>query len=245
MSLNIIASANSFIQWSESNVTTACGQHGIELCLPVYDANDIWFQFVIEADTIAEADALCDRANAAVVMGIRLACSDPNFATFIQKPDRFRISERQVLYNWQHPIVNFDRVAIGDCFYFSVTAASQTFCSNCLQKIINDCHTSVIEYGNDEDAFGFNYCNSATTDDDVELDCSPQYIQFTNVPTLVIPYTASMRAKYGDLPSVSTWIYAPDSSLQAMGIEATFDAYPVNTIYLNFGGPASGVIRIS
>lgn len=252
MALNIKTSKYSFIQFASSDTITACGTDGIMLCLPVYDRDDIAFQFVLEADTTEEADALCDRLNESISLGIKLNCGDSNFSTFAQKPERFRISERQVLYNWQHGMDGFESVDIGDCFYISVLATTnsyplvtQTFCSNCLQKISSDCHTSVIEYGNDEDAFDFNYCNSATTDDDAGIDCSPQFIQFTNVPTLVIPYTASMAAKYGSMPSVTTWIYAPDGSLQSMGIEATFDTYPVTKIMLNFGGNASGVVRIS
>ncbi|MBA3830082.1 MAG: hypothetical protein H0X33_14165 [Taibaiella sp.] len=139
----------------------------------------------------------------------------------------------------------FENVTIGHCFYINVTTGVQHFCSNCLQKISDDCHTSVIEYSNDEDAFDFNYCNSVGTSDDAGVDCSPTLIQFTNVPTLVIPYTASMVTKYGVLPSVKSWLYAPDGSLQEMGITERFDAYPPSQIMFDFGGPASGVIRIS
>src|SRR5690348_4215015 len=100
MAYRIISPANSFIRFGESSVTQSCNYANLTLCLPVYLEDDVWFQFVVEADSEEEADALCDLENSLVVVGI--GDCESMAKVFTQKPDRYRISANQVLYNWQH-----------------------------------------------------------------------------------------------------------------------------------------------
>ena len=69
-------------------------------------------------------------------------------------------------------------------------------------------------------------------------------VPFTSVATLDIPYTSDMQLKYGDVPTVQTWIYDGLGRLVFMGISASFDANPVTLISLDFGGIASGIVVI-
>lgn len=248
MSLVIKTSKFSFLQFYQP-ADINCGGQTVDLCLPIFDKSDLAFQFVLEADTQAAADYLCDIDNSLLTIGIKLQCQDGFFSVFTLKTERYRISDRQILYNWQHGLgAGFDLITIGHCFYVAIHVnIGYTFyewCSNCFQKIGSDCHTSVLEYGNTENAFDFNYCNSGVVDENAVADCSPTEITFPNLSTLTIPYTAALAAKYGPLPTVQVWIYAPDGTLQDMGISSKFDAYPVSNIIFDFGGPASGVIKI-
>jgi len=212
-------------------------------CLPVYDVDDVHFQFVVQADSIGEADTLCDLTNNTISIGTRLSCGDA-LTPFTSKAERYRISELQVLYNWQHGIENLAQIHVGQCFHIGVNIGAQSFCSNCFEKIRGDGLTAVVEYGNDENAFGFNYCGSGIDEVDDAVDCSPTVIQFTNTTNLVIPYTAQLVAKYGVIPSIQIWIYNASGELQNMGVQATFDTYPPTKILIDMGGAASGIVKI-
>lgn len=247
MAYSIISPANSFIQFSESDEFTSCNFADINLCLPVYQADDVYFQFVIQADTIEEADLLCDLTNSLVNIGISQNCTGFDLE-FIAVPDRYRISDFQVLYNWPNGLPGFQTVVnIGDCFMILVEIDGTFFCSNCLQRISETCHTTVIEYGNDDNFAGFNYCNSEGVDSGGDAgDCDPMFVIIpTNATTLVIPYTASMQAKYGNAPTIKGWLYDTTGELVNMSFRQAFDTYPPTELRFDFGGPANGIIKIS
>lgn len=245
MALNILAPVNSFVQFDET-VQEHCLWPGREqMCLPVYDAEDIYFQFVIEADTPEEADTLCGLTNN-VQVGIVHECSDADFALeFSEIPERNRISPTQVLFNWQHGIPGFIGVIdIGECFRLRIKIEENEWCSSCFSRIANDCFTSVIEYGNDENAFGFYYCAS---NDSIsgggELSCEPYFFPFINKTTLTIPYTASLLAAYGDVPNVQVWMYI-DGILQVVTVQITMDGAPPSAIEIDLGGTSTGYVVI-
>ena len=254
MAIRIKTPSQSFVQFEESDMITACEFDAFSLCLPVFEDNDVAFQFVLETDTSDEADGLCG-SNNEVVIGIAENCQEDRLITFDGIPEKFRISPTQVLYNWGHGLPDFGTViSRGECFIIKITVSNlYEFCSNCFQRITDDCHTSVIDYGNNENAFGFNYC--ATTPvpgtggggsggGDTGT-CDPLFVTFNNQSVLAIPYTASLKAQYGNIPTVNVWIYDTNGDLVDMGIRVTFDAYPPTLLKFDFGGPASGVIKIS
>lgn len=248
MAVTIISPRFSFVQFQESDLVTSCQFKDIHLCLPIYEASDVAFQFILQADTAEEADELCDLTNDKITIGITDECDNDPLLTFLDKPERYRISERQVLYLWRD-LTDFDTVVSeGECFLIKITVDLDAyglyeFCSNCFQRISDNCHTSVIEFGNDENAFGYNYCFSGGEEE--ETTCEPTFIQFTNKETLIIPYTTSLQNKYGTVPSVHVWIYDITGELVDMNIRASFDTFPPTEIRFDFGGPASGVIKIS
>lgn len=248
MALTIQSPRNSFIQFNETGIIDHCVFDRIQFCLPVYDDQDIAFQFFLNG-TETEIDALCGVYGADVQIGIVADCNDPGFlldftgSPYNNVPEMYRLSPTQLLVNWSHGVPGFTSVRnIGECFKIRVQVGTTKFCSNCLERTADNCFTSVIEYGNDENGFGFNYCNSGAVDEET-ISCAPTIIQFTNQSTLTIPYTQSLRDSYGDAPGVQIWI-SDGTSLVNMGITATFDSYPVNTISADFGGPASGIIVI-
>jgi hypothetical protein len=248
MAYRIISPQNSFVQFGGSDIATSCNYRDIPFCLPVFEEEDIYFQFVIEADSIEETDALCDLQNELLTVGISGECPGPFIHQFTEKPDRFRISDFQVLYNWSHGLPGiFSVVHVGDCFFIRVEADELLLsdCSNCLQRIGSNCHTSVLEYGNEDNFAGFNYCNSAGVDSGGEVDCSPTFVSFTNAATLTIPYTAAMQAKYGNIPTLKAWLYDTNGNLVNMSVSQSFDAYPPTQLMWDFGGIASGIIKIS
>lgn len=247
MAITILSPQFSFVQFGESSQITSCNFRDVHLCLPVFESDDVSFQFIIQTDTEDEADELCDLTNSKIRIGLVENCSDAFLLEFSSKPERFRIGLRQILYNWTAGFPNFDSVIdTGECFLVKVII-DDTYqsCSNCFQRIGDPCHTSVIEYGNDENAFDFNYCNSEGTLVDIDTICEPTFITFTNQATLVIPYTAELMNKYGVMPNVKAWIYDTNSELVDMGIRVAFDTYPPTELRFDFGGNASGVIKIS
>lgn len=248
MAITIKTPPKSFVQFAESDAIVSCNYDEFSLCLPVYLDSDVAFQFVLQTETSGQADALC-ASNSNVQIGIAENCSDSPLLIFSETPEKFRLSDTQVLYNWSHGLTNFASViSRGECFHIKVivtTDAEYDFCSNCFQRIDDPCHTSVIDYGNDENAFGFNYCATAPVDDSGAADCEPTFITFTNQSVLSIPYTAFLQAKYGTMPTVNVWIYDESGELVDMGIRVTFDAYPPSLINFNFGGSASGIIKIA
>ncbi len=256
MAISIISPANSFIRFDETADAALCIWGNVNFCLPVYDAEDVYFQFVIEG-TEGDIDSLCTQTGDEITVALVNECNGAAILTFAEKPDRFRLSTTQVLYNWAHGLPGFTGpVAVGECFKIQVTVEAtpygyptetDVYCSNCFERIGSDCFTSVVEYGNDEDAFGFKYCyggnlpNGETTP---TLDCSPTIVTFVGVATLAIPYTALLQDKYGVFPTVQVWIYDGTGQLLNMGITAAFDTYPPTMINLDFGGVASGIVVI-
>lgn len=244
MALIIVTPTGSFIRFDGEHLITHCIHGTFKQCLPVYAEADIAFQFVVQADTEAEADDLCSPYNSNLQIGLVRDCDQETFdVEFDELPTRYRISPLQVLYNWEHGFPGMiGEMEVGECFHIRVIVGETTGCSNCFQRVPEDCFTSVVEYGNDENFAGFNYCNGDGVDVEAE-DCEPTVIEFTNRESLSIPYTAQMQAKYGAVPTVQVWIYV-DGVLQNVGTVATFDAMPPSFINVGFGGMSSGIIVI-
>lgn len=245
MSYQISTSRFSFIQFAETDVIESCNWPDSDMCLPVFADNDVYFQFFINSDTEEEADALCDLENDLIRIGLVEQCTDGFLLEFSQKPVRYRISDTQVLYVWQHGLPNFTNVlAVSECFHIRVQLFEQAWCSNCFQRIGDDCHTSVLEYYGEENQFGYAYCPSSDGIVGVDTTCEPTIIQFTNQTTMVIPWTAFLQAKYGDAPTVAAWVNDGGELVQA-GIRIAYDAFPMSEIRIDFGGLASGIVRLS
>lgn len=244
MPYQIHTSRFSFVQFAQSDTITGCDQPAIHLCLPVYEANDVWFQWVIQADTDSEADDLCDIDSSSVSVGIVLDCADGFLIEFGDKPERYRISSTQVLYVWKHGLPGFTgSVEVGECFRIKIEVADQSWCSNCFQRIGDDCHTSVVEYYGEENQFGFNYCASNEGIESEAEDCDPTIIQFTNQANMVIPWTAFLQGKYGIAPTVEVWVNDGGELVKA-GLRVAFDTYPPTELRIDFGGVSSGIVKI-
>lgn len=254
MAITIISPENSFVRFGEAAADALCLWGNINFCLPIYAEDDWYFQWVVEG-TESEIDSLCTQSGDEITVSLVNDCLGDILLTFAEHPERIRLSETQVLYNWRSGFTGFaDVISVGECFKVQVTIAATpygypeeeiTSCTNCFERIHSDCFTSVLEYGNDEDAFGFKFCNGgnlpgtggATT-------CDPTIVTFVGVATLSIPYTAQLQDQYGTFPTVQVWIYDGTGQLLNMGITAGFDTYPPSMINLDFGGVASGIVVI-
>lgn len=256
MALTLRSPAHSFVQFGESSEVVSCQFKSFSLCLPVYLASDVHFQFYVDADTEVEAGNLCDLDNDLLEIGLTDDCGNDLMVTFPWKAERFKVGPKTLLYNCSGGLVGFDSVfSVGDCFIIKVLIQGLyetfEFCSNCLQRIDGVCHTSVLDYANEDNAFGFDYC-AAVADDGSgsggsggSADCDPTFVQFTNQLTLSIPYTAALQAKYGDAPTVNVWIYDDSGVLVDAGLRIELDGFPPTLITINLGGSASGFVKIS
>jgi len=247
MAYAIISPAQSLVQFGETGKIDHCIFDLLNFCLPIFQPDDVAFQFIITG-TESEVDALCGVYGTPIDIGIVNACDDQNFLLeftgnpYNDVPEIFRLSPTQLLINWAHGVPGFTSVIdYNECFKIRVQIGLVQFCSNCFERTSDNCFTSVIEYGCDDNCYGFNYCGSGSADQ--ELSCEPTIITFTNKSTLSIPYTASMVASYGLAPTVQVWI-SDGTDLVNMGITATFDAYPPTVLGFDFGGNASGIIVI-
>lgn len=220
------------------------------MCLPVLADDDVNFQFIVQAATEQEADDLCQIGESGIRIGLVRDCDQPDFdIEFLELPDRFRISPTQLLYNWSHGFPGMTaEFAVSECFFVRVIVPEAyppyAGCSNCFQRIDASCFSSVIEYGNDENFAGFNYCGSGGDETDISGLCEPTIITFLNQETLTIPYTAAMQVMYGQVPTVQVWLYDMGGNLVNAGIQVQFDAMPPTLITADFGGMASGVMVI-
>jgi hypothetical protein len=249
MAIRIISPKFSFVQFSENTFISDCVNPDRIEVLPVVEDNDIYFQFILESDTKDEADTLCEDSTGEIVtVGVANSCSDDNVLTFVDLPERYRIDDTHILYNWMNGLPGFQAVIDdGECFIIKISVDlvyGYTFCSGIFKRFLDGCFTAVIEYGNDDNFAGFNYCGGQAIAQ-VGEDCTPLTITFTNETNLTIPYTASLRAKYGNIPSVQVWIYDDDGNLVDMGIRVAFDSFPPTIIKADFGGLSSGIIKIS
>lgn len=248
MALSIQSPDHSFVQFNETGTYEHCVFGTYTVPLPVVLYTDVAFQFYL-LGTSTELDAICGVYGEEIRVGIVSECDDADFLTeftgspYSDEAEIYRLSSTQLLVNWAHGLPGFGSVvSVGECFRIRVQIGDTKWCSNVHKRSSDSCFTSVIDYTNDENFAGFNYCSSGAINE-TEISCEPTIIQFTNVSTLTIPYTQSMRDSYGDIPDVQAWI-SDGTNLVNMGITATFDDYPVNTISFDFGGNASGIIRI-
>jgi hypothetical protein len=246
MAITILNSPHSFVRFNDPAPAPYCLWGDVNYCLPVYDQSDVAFQFIIQG-TEAEIDLLCTKNASEVVISLVSECGGPNLIAFAEKPQRFRLSATQILYNWAHGVPNFTSViGINSCFKIQALVGATKFCSNCFERIADDCYTSVIEYGNGEDAFGFKYCygGNFTEGPPDTITCEPTIVQFISLTSLVIPYTALLQSKYGNFPTVQVWVYDGMGQLVNMGVSVVFDAYPPTTITIDLGGSGSGIVII-
>jgi hypothetical protein len=259
MAITITHPKFSFVRLNETEDFDGCLVDGISYCLPVAKEDDVWFQFVAVAETAEEANQLCDAEDDLVTVGLINGdddCLDDfvvNFKTAGYKPERIRLSETQVLYNWKHGFPDYDDTyAVGDCFKIKIKIVTEdgdiVACSNCFERVTEDCYTSVVDYGSEQNIFDFNYCGSGNLVEVEEgAECvEPQIISFENETALDIPYTAAMQDKYGTVPSVELWVFDEDTNeyVEAV-VRVGFDAYPPTRILADLGGTATGFLKIS
>jgi hypothetical protein len=244
--MQIISPRFSFVQFNQAAAIENCLWDPMYEVLPVVNDNDIWFQFIIEFDNKAQADSFCADTGTLVRLGISEDCSGTTqLLLFSDVPERFRIDDTHVGYNWVHGLTGFQSVVDeNQCFVIFINVDGTLFCSNQFKRLVDTCHTSVLEYGNDDNFADFNYCGGISLDS-TAADCTPTEITFTNELNISIPYTAELLAKYGNVPTVQVWIYDDTGVLVDMGIRVTLDGFPPSIIFADFGGPASGVIKIS
>jgi hypothetical protein len=254
MAITIRSPRFSFVQLDPQENYGTCSDATAQFCLPVQLFDDIAFQFVIVTDTKAEADALCGLYADYIQVALHRDCEQDADLILEDLPEVTRISEKEVLVNWEHGFPGFDaEFEIGECFRIKITvehptAGTVTACSNCFERISPDCYTSVIDYGATENMFDFNYCGAGAMFDDEEetvVECvEPTIIPFTDAPLIDIPYTPAMQAKYGSVPTVELWILEGGEYVQPF-VRAGFDAYPPTRIIADLGGAATGYIKIS
>lgn len=246
--MQIQSPRHSFVQFNETGTFDHCVFGAYTVPLPVYEYTDVAFQFYLNG-TSSELDAVCGVYGEPVRIGIVRECDDMDFLTeftgnpYNDVPEIYRLSDTQLLVNWAHGLPGFDSViAVEGCFHIRIQIGEETFCSNVHKRTSDSCFTSVIDYTNDENFAGFNYCSSGAIDAEA-ISCEPTIIQFTNQSLLTIPYTQALKDAYGSAPSVQVWV-SDGTNLVNMGITATFDSYPVNTITVDLGGPGSGIVVI-
>lgn len=247
MAYSIISPRFGFVQFSESDYIESLSNGDALSCLPVFEASDVAFQVIIRG-LEAEAGNLCGEGSSLIRVGIVQDCGEGFLIEFSESAQLFRLNTTDILMNWPHGLTGFSSViSVNDCFRIKIIVDGTPFCSNCFTRIRNDRYTSVVEYGSEENSFGFNYCGGVLVgeEDGVQIDCTPVEIEFFNQLSVNIPYTASLRNKFGDMPTVKVWIYNSSGELQDMGVQITMDAYPPNNISIDMGGPASGIIKIS
>lgn len=249
MAYSIINPPKSFVQFgTPPPVESPCFPE-TEGALPVYEEADVAFQLAIQADTVEEANAICGAGAVNIEFGLVDECGQPDFSVqFPETPSVKRISDTKVNVDWPHGLTGMlGNYPEGSCFRIMMRIGGETWCSNYFRRITlkEACETSVIEYGNNENAFGFVYCGNSEGVEDAEgVTCDPEIVTFLNQTTLVIPYTALFQTKFGQVPTVQVWIYDENGFPTNMGIQAQFDQLPPTQILIDLGGTASGFVVI-
>lgn len=255
MAITIKSPKFSFVRFDNEVLQKTCNPLAIDYHLPVAYYDDISFQFFVETGTKDEATALFDLGNNLVTVGIAKGCDDDllvNYRTALGlKPERARLSDKQILYTWPHGFPLFDaHIGMEECFVVKVDVNGTAACSNTFQRIAEDCYTAVLEYGSTQNIFDFNYCMAGETDTGGEPEpvpaCEPTIVQFQNVEKIDYFYSPAMRQKYGDIPTVKFWFLdEATGKYYSPVIDVRFNAVPPTRILADLGGPATGYFKIS
>ncbi len=78
--------------------------------------------------------------------------------------------------------------------------------------------------------------------------CPATIIEFSNVATTSISYSADLQIKHGAIPKVQVVYYNDETEDFDLSIDATrveLQGTPVDRIYVDHGGVMSGVIKIN
>lgn len=175
MSRRIISPDFSFVRFA-----VASEEQAYRNTLPVYLNTDLKFQFFIDCDTIVEADAVLAESpdhlrlvlleargyddDSDLISGIIYDFTTAGGKTF----ELVRISDYTIALLWEKDLVNLPtHIDCDQCFRLGLNIqigatnyrrASNTFYRSCSSK-----NTSLIEYANDENVFGFAYCTTGFT----------------------------------------------------------------------------------
>jgi len=162
--ITIISPHYSFIQFNNLQESHLCNHYPFG-CLPVADEGDISFQIIATTETEEEANYLCNNTQA-IKVRLQHANDCENTESFIVeytpnlKFERLRTGAKDIALFWQHGLPNITGlIDIGDCFVIQLILPDETvLCSNCFERVEEDCYTTVIEYASPSDNFGFVYC---------------------------------------------------------------------------------------
>jgi hypothetical protein len=165
---NIISPQYSFVNFNTITTSDCCDGNNQE-CLPFANVFDLVFQFSIKCDTITEANDLMLTQDIDSILnlidgptGTLLYDYTTNDLLFFEK---YRTDTTTVTYIWRNPLyqILYDMVHFDDTFSLQVVIKVNGIIvaalSNLFKAISDQCYTSLIEYTNDQDYAGFNYCN--------------------------------------------------------------------------------------
>lgn len=77
--------------------------------------------------------------------------------------------------------------------------------------------------------------------------CPPTIIPFSNVPFSEFGYSELMRTQHGSVPKVEVLYFDTETNefyLSTSQSTVTLSGNPVNNVYVDHGGPNSGVIKL-
>ena len=165
----LVSPKYSFVDFNPPANTQCCEGKG-ELPLPIATDNDLQFQVNADCSTIDVANNIM--ANADNLIQLKLLSQAGEVLhdwTSVEnwKFKKYRTSEKIVTFLWYRPLTNIiNLVPSSECFSLRVMAQfdigavvlEKQADSNLFHINTNSCYTSLLEYINDEDYAGFNYC---------------------------------------------------------------------------------------
>ena len=153
-----INSRNSFITFDDQTIYLTQRECAIvrPFCIPIFDVNDLSFQFTIDTDILDFED---------VATNVQLI-SNENYINVALPSVNIQIIE-DTLYMVQFQFASsdlLDSISIGDCFQFQISFVVDEpnlyLSTQCLQRVGDECFTSRLTYSNIESAFDFIYIDS-------------------------------------------------------------------------------------
>lgn len=134
--------------------------------LPVYAASDVAFQLQLSGSAQEISDLCVGYKDIKLKL---LAGCDYRAAT--DSPDMIRTytgifkvwirgTTEAILY-WPHGLPGIDEdIECDGCFQLAVQVGDALYPSACLKRICDPCHTALLEYYCEENAYGFQYCDT-------------------------------------------------------------------------------------
>ena len=195
MAYRIISPKFSFVRFSDQHIEVPNWydrqEAGADITktLPVFAYSDLYFQFIVQADTKAEMDVVCTNTITEIQLGIysgppvtALAYSD---AQDTWAPDAFTVGERyrlndlEALYFVAPPDDLFLTVPVGQCFQMAIYVGNYSgvgppgefasAVSNVFTRVSETAHTTLMEYWSEKDEAEFIYCASPTIKNRIRL----------------------------------------------------------------------------
>jgi len=155
--MTITSPKYNFVRFGSPEENPCCDMDNT-FCVPIFSDSDNFFQVKTDADATLQLVLLRGTGNDASTLSantLRNWTSGDGLSF-----DKYNTGPGAYIHVWQHAFFNFATyIKCDECFQLALIGGDAPVFSNPFKRICSDCYTSIVEFYNDDNYAGFEYCN--------------------------------------------------------------------------------------